>query len=96
MNNILDFGMWLIPSFILTFLCAYLGASLALRNVKFKIVQREMENGKTQVNVEPDYGKPAKRAEFITDPDQAKLDELNQEPAMKRFLSGFKKPQNDD
>jgi len=73
------------------FTFSYFGAKLALRGAKWRIITEIDENNmKIESTIEP-QSKPTKSAEFITEPDQAKLDELNQDPQWKRFLSGFKK-----
>ena len=70
---------------------SYLGARIAISQKRFKI---HMDKEKGEAYIEP-VSDP-KKAEFIEDATAEQLDEMNQEPSLKRFLKGFAKPTKEE
>ncbi len=83
--------MELITTISLIVICglsSFLGAKLAFRNVKFKI-QQDLSQPNT-FKIVPELRKGGK-VEFIPDATQDELEEMQKEPAWRKFLNSFKK-----
>lgn len=70
---------------------AYIGTRQFISRVSWKIKLNEA----TEV-IEITPLQPKKKAEFIPDLTQQELDELDKEPALKRFFNKFKKPKKNE
>ena len=70
-----------------TGVAAYLGANRAISKSIFTIKLNERQN---EINLEP--VNPTGKVEFLSDATEKELEEMNQEPKLKRFLKGFIKP----
>ena len=66
---------------------SFLGEKMALRNVKFK-VQQDISQPNT-FKIVPDAWKRGK-VEFLPDATQEELEEMQKEPAWRKFLNSFK------